>query len=718
MLAWLGTAACLTGCVSTPVEDLTPTVETEELSTHVRFFAQPALRGRKPRTWGSASARHYIGERFKAFGLIPWGKARRFSQSFGLGTNMIGVLPGRDPNLAGEVVIVAAHYDHVGRTEKGLCRGACDNASGVAALLEVAEALSLRRERPRRSVCFAAFDCEETLTLGAFAFACRDDFDESSIVGVVNIDMLGGDAFAILNKCLFMTGTERFPGLRAQIRSGVPEGLTLLPLGTEIAGPRGDHVVFETLDRPVLFFTSGPYEDYHRPADTPDKLDYVSIRKSVDVIATAVDTMANSDDRYRPDRSDDGDIEELKAFETCLSKVRHGHKAMGWTEVQARRLDPVIEEIERLLGRPRYTKQDRLRLLRTAAQPLIPLALWPDSIGDPNDPNWPAGTGQREALIAQQTLYTEHRVPLVWAARELVKHSLSQRVSLLLGRRMADTVVVNDVPDHLIFLETMGPSQFRLELLFMTFAVGVSGNTRVSINCDFSPAQYTGTKDDLVDFCLLLCRRQVQRTADPTWLRVLRHVTDEAEETTYERALQSRLVSGGWPDERTWILDLAGSKNAELRRLALITLPRVLGREAEPMSLRVLADPNATAADRQAVILAMDRDSGADMLIAAAAILSDQTAIRHREQRDYEILTRPGTPFQGYPFLPFKLAALRKWLDANGKTPRTMSDLARERLRILTRQDFGIDTSAWRQWIENHWPIERTATSSPVALQP
>ncbi len=268
LLALLSSAMCLTGCVSIPAESTTEAVGADELSTHVHFLSQPALKGRKPKTYGSALARRYIRSRFDSYGLVPWGQARRFAQSFGLGTNMIGVLPGADPNLAEEMVIVAAHYDHLGKTKEGLYPGASDNASGVAALLEIAESLTQREEQPRRSVCFAAFDCEETFTLGAFAFTCREDYDESKIVGVVNIDMLGRDGFAVLDNHLFMTGTERYPDLRERIQAHVSEEVTLLPIGTEIAGPRGDHIVFETLDSPVLFFTCGPHEDYHQPSDT------------------------------------------------------------------------------------------------------------------------------------------------------------------------------------------------------------------------------------------------------------------------------------------------------------------------------------------------------------------------------------------------------------------------------------------------------------------
>jgi hypothetical protein len=709
VLALLALATCLAGCVSIPLERVNEAVGADELSAHVHFLSQPALKGRKPKTRGSAFARRYIRSRFENYGLVPWGQARRFAQPFGAGTNIIGVLPGADPNLRHEMVIVAAHFDHLGKTERGVYPGACDNASGVAALLEIAESLTQRDHPPRRSVCFAAFDCEETFTLGAFAFACREDFDESRIAGVVNIDMLGRDGFAVLDNHLFMTGTQRYPGLRRQIQSQTPEGITVLPMGTEIAGPRGDHVAFETLDSPVLFFTCGPHEDYHRPSDTPGKLDFESARRSVDVITGAVEALANSNDRYRPHLPRDGDREELEAIRLCLAKIRDGHEAMGWTQADAGRLDPIVKEVERLRGLERYTRQDRLHLLRTAAEPLVPLMIWPDSVRDPNDPNKPANVVLDDSAIVLQTLYTEHRVPFVRAARALVKDLLSQRTSFLLGRTMRSTVVVMDVPDHLIFLETVEPSQYRLEFLFLTLSVDVRVNdpSREGVHGSYfvAPGQCTGTMEELTDYSLLLCRRQVQRTHDRMWLGVLRHVTGATEITTYQQALQKRLAEGQWSGERDWILDCARSENAGLRYAGLTTLPRVLGREAEPVLLGIFTDPNAAVADRQAAVVSLDADASAEILIAVTELLSDQTEIKHRQQRYYDILTRPSTPFEGYPLLPLVLETFKRWIEEDGQTPRRMSDLVEERLSAVTKQDFDKDAEAWREWIETNWPL-------------
>jgi hypothetical protein len=710
MMATWAAIACLSGCVSVPPENVSEAIGADELSAHVGFLSQSALEGRKPGSRGSSIARQYIESRFTTYGLVPWGQTRDFAQPFVLGTNVIGVLPGADPNLAKEIVIVCAHYDHLGRTAKGLCPGACDNASGVAALLEIAESLAVAQQRPRRSICFAAFDCEESQMLGSLAFTGRDDFDESKIAGVVNIDMLGRDAFEVLHGYLFVTGTERYPDLRRQVLAHPPDGITLLPIGTELVGPRGDHAAFATLDSPVLFFGCGPHKDYHQPSDTADKLDYEIIEKSARIIAGAVETLADSDTRCLPDLSQDGDIEELKTFRLCLSRIRDGYPAMGWIEAEAQRLDPVIADVDRLLNSEHYTRQDRFRLLRTQSRALLALAAWPELIRDPNDPNKPREITPDESMLVLQTIMMEHQSSLAKAARLIVKNLLAQHPSILaflLGRTLHATVGVSNVPDHMIFIEPVEPSRYRLEFLSLILLadVRVQGFSRLNMSVTYrmTPVQCMGTEDDLIDCALLLCRRDARRNAYRGWREVLRRATNATTYAGYDPILQARLTRGGWPDEKAWICDRTASPNPDVRRLAIAALPQVMGPHADPMILRVLSDPNAPVQDRQAAISAVDPNSGGEVLMALASLLADRTEIPPDQQYQYDILTHPGTPFESYPLLPLFVKHLKDALQEDAKNPRTISDLACERLQALTRQPLAKDTDAWRHWIEAHW---------------
>src|SRR5262245_543036 len=101
----------------------------EELTDHVRFLSQPKLQGRKTRTSGARQAREYIEKQFKISGLLPWGETKNYELPFGLGKNVVGVVPGTATNLSNEIVLLSAHYDHLGKNGKGkICLGAADNA--------------------------------------------------------------------------------------------------------------------------------------------------------------------------------------------------------------------------------------------------------------------------------------------------------------------------------------------------------------------------------------------------------------------------------------------------------------------------------------------------------------------------------------------------------------------------------------------------------------
>ena len=244
----------------------------------------------------------------------------------------MGVLPGSDANLAQEFVLVSAHYDHIGRNKKGrICPGAADDASGMAVLLETAEQMSLFEKRPKRSVAFAAFDCEELMLLGSFAFSCQKDVNDAKIAAVVNVDVLGRDFLEVVRNTLFVAGLKDIRKyVKKFINRETQAGIRMLPIGTDLIGPRGDHAAFESRPIPCLFFSSGmAYKDYHGPGDTADKLDYADIEKSAQVILETVEGLANGQETKRVEAADDGYMEELQTLSTVIADVNAGFDRAG-----------------------------------------------------------------------------------------------------------------------------------------------------------------------------------------------------------------------------------------------------------------------------------------------------------------------------------------------------------------------------------------------------
>jgi hypothetical protein len=215
--------------------------------------------------------------------------------------NLVGWIAGSDEKLAGEIVIAGAHLDHIGVDERGrIGAGADDNASGSAALLEIAQAL--RAARPKRSVLLCSFTGEEDGLLGSKALAGRLPVDARSVVAMVNLDMLG---FGDKDNCAVLGVTEN-PSLEKLVHRGLKLSRTgIKDVTMRDAGDlftRSDHHSFHVIGIPTLFFFEGlPIErnvDYHTWRDTLDKLDQ---EKVLNVARLAYNcTWLLTDDDSRP----------------------------------------------------------------------------------------------------------------------------------------------------------------------------------------------------------------------------------------------------------------------------------------------------------------------------------------------------------------------------------------------------------------------------------
>jgi hypothetical protein len=359
-------ASCLWsgGCASGPPKEETAVsaaVTRPELSAHVHYLAHPSLEGREANTAGGRKAVRYVTERFKACGLQPWPGTTGLQMPFGRGANVVGVLPGSDPELGKEMVLVIAHLDHLGRVGGKLYPGATDNASGAAALIELAEHFAGTEPRPARTICFLASDAEEKGLLGALAFACERLTDPSRLAAVVNMDCLGRKCFEGMPDTMLVFGTEAYPDLRAVTRRAAQsQRLRALPIGTDLLGTRADQVVFTPLGVPCLLFTCGTYRDYHGPDDTSNKIDYGKMLREVGVVGRVVRHLADSVQRTPRVEPERGDVEELAALRQILRVVRRYAWLIGMPARQRHGMDRLIAKADRLLARPeQYTPLDR-----------------------------------------------------------------------------------------------------------------------------------------------------------------------------------------------------------------------------------------------------------------------------------------------------------------------------------------------------------------------
>ncbi|MGC8917513.1 MAG: M20/M25/M40 family metallo-hydrolase [Thermoanaerobaculum sp.] len=211
--------------------------------------------------------------------------------------NVLAMLPGTDPAVGHEVVVVGAHYDHLGfggpgsnslaPEQRAVHNGADDNASGVAGLLEIARQLS--QKPPKRSVLFAAFSAEEIGLLGSSYLVQNFPLPKDWIAAMVNLDMVGrpkkGPALTLGGYGTAKEWAELIPKVNRN------HHLKLSPS----AGGFGasDHASFYGAGVPVLFFFTGAHEDYHKPSDDAEKLNYPGFARVVQFAADTVRAVAD-----------------------------------------------------------------------------------------------------------------------------------------------------------------------------------------------------------------------------------------------------------------------------------------------------------------------------------------------------------------------------------------------------------------------------------------
>jgi len=271
---------------------LTPVFSSERMMETVQYLASEELSGRAPGSPGINKAADYIAEKFKNAGLLPGSNDDSYFQVWdevvdAQGTkapvkNIIGIIPGTNPDLKDESVIVCAHYDHLGLGWPGgnsanigkIHYGADDNASGVAVMLEMAELLG-KTLKPQRTVIFVAFTCEESGLLGSKYYVKNmKRFPSKKVIGVLNFDTVGrlGENKLFVLSC--NSAREwKFIFMGASYVTGVESEMITQDLDAS------DQRSFIDVGVPGVQFFSGANEGYHKPSDTPDKIDAAGLVK-------------------------------------------------------------------------------------------------------------------------------------------------------------------------------------------------------------------------------------------------------------------------------------------------------------------------------------------------------------------------------------------------------------------------------------------------------
>ncbi len=277
----------------------------------IEYLASDRLEGRLAGTPGNDSAAAYIARRYTSLHLaaVSAGYLQPFDARSAEGAhmgraeprhteNVFALLRGTDPALRDQYVVVGAHFDHLGRSatfaqdpeaKDAIRNGADDNASGTAAVLELARLLA--PTPPRRSIVFVNFSAEEFGLLGSQWFVAHSPVPLEHVVAMINFDMVG----RLRNDKLIIYGTSTAAELKALVdsaNSGLGEAsLRVTGIGDGY-GP-SDQTSFYAKNIPVLHFFTDLHEDYHRATDDADKVNAGGEARVVDLAFHVVRAIAD-----------------------------------------------------------------------------------------------------------------------------------------------------------------------------------------------------------------------------------------------------------------------------------------------------------------------------------------------------------------------------------------------------------------------------------------
>ncbi len=307
------------------------------LQDDVAVLANDSLAGREPGTPGELNAAAYLQKRMEDLGLEPKGNEGTYFQTFSFkpktdphkeveyttagdgtitATNVIGYID----NQAENTVIIGAHYDHLGMGGEGslyrgeepqIHNGADDNASGVAIMLQLAD--SLRSKYKGNNYLIISFSGEEKGLLGSNYFVKNSTIDLSKVNYMLNMDMVGR---LRADSTLSISGTGTAP-VWTQSLNALNTDFKLV-LKESGVGP-SDHTSFYLQDIPVLHFFTGQHEDYHKPSDDADKINYEGMERITSYIVQLVGEL--DDNEKLSFRKTKNESEEVPRFKVAMGVI-------------------------------------------------------------------------------------------------------------------------------------------------------------------------------------------------------------------------------------------------------------------------------------------------------------------------------------------------------------------------------------------------------------
>ncbi len=294
-------------------------ISVDDLKKNLYIIAGDNMEGRDTGSAGQKKAGEYMISQYKSYGIsypaalgsyyqkVPSEFMKSRKGTLPDSENILAYIEGSEkPN---EVLVVSAHYDHIGTKNGVVYNGADDDGSGTVAVMEIAEAFQKAKKAgygPKRSILFLHVTGEEHGLWGSDYYTQNPVFPLENTVADLNIDMIGRDDAENRGKqYVYVIGSEMLSTELKKINEQANKDSHNLILNYKYDDPndpdrlyyRSDHYNFAKHNVPIAFYFDGIHEDYHKPSDTPDKIDYPLLQKRTQLVFTTAWELANRPER-------------------------------------------------------------------------------------------------------------------------------------------------------------------------------------------------------------------------------------------------------------------------------------------------------------------------------------------------------------------------------------------------------------------------------------
>nr|WP_241234721.1 M28 family metallopeptidase [Nonlabens ponticola] len=293
------------------------TITEAELKEQLYYYASDEMEGRMTGTPGQRRAVDYLIGQYKAMGVDGGNTGGTYLQAipeefFGrrkiTSENVLAFIEGSEKPE--EILVLSAHLDHVGQEDGEIYNGADDDGSGTIALLEIAEAFQQAKKDgkgPKRSILFLHVTAEEIGLQGSRYYSENPIYPLANTVADLNVDMIGriDPKREKKSNYVYLIGSDMLSQDLHNMSEMANKKYMNLDLDYTYNGKddpnrfyyRSDHYNFAKNNVPVIFYFNGTHEDYHKPTDTPDKIEYDLYKQRTQLIFVTAWEIANADKR-------------------------------------------------------------------------------------------------------------------------------------------------------------------------------------------------------------------------------------------------------------------------------------------------------------------------------------------------------------------------------------------------------------------------------------